>query len=220
MITPEKTYSTNPFVDNIIYYAKLMALNCTIKDEEEALSYETKESIRAADLLIACVEGKNSYDMFDFIPKEIISKYIDSISNLELYLNNELINNLKPEMEVSPDAVVRTKILEKYYKDGKTSDVLIDGNVDTNYIFEVASYDQYNNLAETLQEIVGIKVSKKGGAEITETTSETDQEIGYRKYSVPITIYGVYTVSTDNSWPQGLYLANESVFTVHPGAID
>ena len=88
MITPEKTYSTNPFVDNIIYYAKLMALNCTIKDEEEALSYETKESIRAADLLIACVEGKNSYDMFDFIPKEIISKYIDSISNLELYLNN------------------------------------------------------------------------------------------------------------------------------------
>ena len=139
---------------------------------------------------------------------------------LELYLNNELINNLKPEMEVSPDAVVRTKILEKYYKDGKTSDVLIDGNVDTNYIFEVASYDQYNNLAETLQEIVGIKISKKGGAEITETTSETDQETGYRKYSVPITIFGVYVVSTDNSGPQGLYLANESVFTVHPGTID
>ena len=33
MITPDKTYSTNPFVDNIIYYAKLMALNCTIKDD-------------------------------------------------------------------------------------------------------------------------------------------------------------------------------------------
>ena len=130
---------------------------------------------------------------------------------LELYLNNELIKNLKPEMEVSPDAVVRTKILEKYYKDGKTSDILIDRNVDTNYIFEVASYDQYNNLAETLQEIVGIKVSKKGGAEITDTTSETDKETGYRKYSVPITIYGVYAVSTDNSWPQGLYLANESI---------
>ena len=45
---------------------------------------------------------------------------------LELYLNNELIKNLKPEMEASPDAVVRTTIIERYYKDGKTSDVLID----------------------------------------------------------------------------------------------
>ena len=111
-------------------------------------------------------------------------------------------------MEVSPDAIVRTKKNERYYKDGKISEALIEGNIDTN-LFEVASYDQYNNLAETLQEIVGIKVSKKEGEEITDTTSETDQETGYRKYSVPITIYGVC-----------LYLANKSVFTVHPEVID
>ena len=65
------------------------------------------------------------------------------------------------------------------------------GNIDTN-LFGAALCDQYNILAGTLQEIVGIKVSKKEGAEITDTTSETDQETGYRKYSVPITIYGVY----------------------------
>ena len=56
---------------------------------------------------------------------------------LELYLNNELIKNLKPEMEVSPDAIVRTKKNERYYKDGKISEALIEGNIDTN-LFEVA----------------------------------------------------------------------------------
>ena len=85
MITPEKTYSTNPFVDNIIYYAKLMGLNCTVKDEDEALQYETKETLRAADLLFACVEKSSKYDMFTYIPKEILSKYIESKSNLDLY---------------------------------------------------------------------------------------------------------------------------------------
>ena len=93
-------------------------------------------------------------------------------------------------MEVSPDGIVRTKIIERFYKDGKISEALIEGNIDTN-LFEAALYDQYNILAETLQEIVGIKVSKKEGAKITNTTSETDQETRYRKYSVPKTIYGV-----------------------------
>ena len=139
---------------------------------------------------------------------------------LKIYLNDELINDLKPEMEVSPDAVVRTKILEDYYKDGKSSDVLKDGTVDNPYVFEVASYDKYGNLAETLQEVVGIKVSKKGGDEVEDTTSETDKSTGYRKYTSQITVSGTYVVSTDKSGPQGLYLPNESIFIVHPGVID
>ena len=43
MVIPEKTYTNNPFVDNVIYYAKLLAMNCTVKDEEEAtLKYKLK----------------------------------------------------------------------------------------------------------------------------------------------------------------------------------
>ena len=139
---------------------------------------------------------------------------------LEIYVNDELVESLKPEMEVLPDSVVKTEILPKYYKDGKTSAVLVDGNTDTNYVFEVASYDKYNNLAETVQEVVGIKVSLKGGEEITKTTSETETSTGYRKYTVPATKSGTYVVSTDKSGPKGLYLANESIFTIHPGSID
>ena len=61
-----------------------------------------------------------------------------------------IVTDMSPEMEVSPDEIVRTKILEQYYKDGKNSSVLLDGNADIPYVFEVASYDQYDNLAETL----------------------------------------------------------------------
>ena len=139
---------------------------------------------------------------------------------LEVYVNDELVKNLKPKMEVSPDAVVVTKILEEYYKDGKSSAVLIDGNADTNYVFEVKSYDQYNNLAETIQEVVGIQVAYKGGNVVDKTTSVTDDATGKRKYTVPATKAGTYVVSTDKSGPHGLYLPNESIFVIHPGAID
>lgn len=107
MITPDKTYSTNPFVDNMVYYAKLMALNCTIKDEEEALSYETKESLYAADVLIACVEKKSNYEMFKSIPKEILEKYIPSTSNLDLYTKD--VSALKAHLN-SYSKYQRTKI--------------------------------------------------------------------------------------------------------------
>ena len=83
MITPTKTYSSNPFVDNVIYYGKLMAMNCTIKDEEEALANETKESLYAADVLFACVENRATYEMFEKIPQEILEKYIPV--KIELY---------------------------------------------------------------------------------------------------------------------------------------
>ena len=139
---------------------------------------------------------------------------------LKIYVNNQLVKKLSPEQEVSPNEVVRTKILEKYYKDGKSSAVLLDGTADKNYEFEVASYDKYNNLAETLQEVVGITVSFKGGDEVKKTTSETDINTGYRKYNVPATKAGVYVVSTNKSGPEGLYLPNESIFTIRPGAID
>lgn len=93
MITPEKISTTNPFVDNLIYYAKFMALNASIKDEDEALSHETKESLRAGDVYIACIEKNNTYEMFKSIPKEILEKYIAAQSNLDLYVSNS--NNLQ-----------------------------------------------------------------------------------------------------------------------------
>ena len=138
---------------------------------------------------------------------------------LEISLNGEKIESLAPEMEVSPDVVVRTNILKKYYQEGSTTN-LLDGTADLNYIFEVESFDKYDNFAETLQDLVGIKVTYRGGDEVKKITSETDTDTGYRGYSVTATKAGTYIVSTDKSGPQGLYLATESLFVIHPGAID
>ena len=48
------------------------------------------------------------------------------------------------------------------------------------YVFEVESYDQFNNLAETKQEVVGIKVTYKGGDEVKKQLQEQalHQDIG------------------------------------------
>jgi hypothetical protein len=142
---------------------------------------------------------------------------------LTISVNNEVIKNLKPEMEVSPDVVVRTQILEKYYKDGKTPDYLVDGNADKPYSFEVKSFDQYNNLAETIEKDLDLKVSYIDGNSLDvlkDLTSQADETTGYRKYTVTVTRYGTYVISTDRSGPKGLYLEKESKFNVVPGTID
>ena len=88
MIEVEKTITDNPFVDNLIYYSKYLALNCIIKDEDDALAHETPESFKAGDVYIACIEGKAKYEMFDSIPEEILEKYIKKSTNLDVFVNN------------------------------------------------------------------------------------------------------------------------------------
>ena len=140
---------------------------------------------------------------------------------LKIYVNNELIKNLNPEQEVSPDEVVVTRILEKYYKEKQNSKILIDGTTDKDYQFEVASYDQYNNLAETKQEVVEIKINYKLEArEIKDATSQSDETTGYRKYNVPCHVAGEYVIYTDKSGSKGLYLEYETTFNIIAGVID
>ena len=100
---------------------------------------------------------------------------------LKIYLNNQLLTYLNQEQEVSHDEVVRTEILPEYQKKPTSSKVLKDGTADDNYVFEVASYDQYGNLVETLKEVVGMKVNYQGRDEIL-TTSVINTTTGYRKY--------------------------------------
>ena len=75
-------------------------------------------------------------------------------------------------------------------------------------------------MAETTKEVVGIKVSYKGGDEVKKTTSETNTVSGFRQYNVPVTKAGTYIVNTDKSGPKGLYLSTEPIFEVKAGAID
>ena len=62
-----KVYTDNPFVDELIYYVKQIAPNCIIKNEQRADSCETVESLKAADLYIACCEKRADFNLFDSI---------------------------------------------------------------------------------------------------------------------------------------------------------
>ena len=88
MIEVEKIYTDNPFTDNLIYYAKFLALNCTIKNEEKALANESAESARNGNILIASINGTSRYETYDKFPIELLQKYINQKTNLDIYVED------------------------------------------------------------------------------------------------------------------------------------
>lgn len=65
-------YTDNPFVDILVYYTKIMAINCVVKNETTAINNETINSVKNSDLYIACIEGRATFDYFQVIPKNIL----------------------------------------------------------------------------------------------------------------------------------------------------
>lgn len=61
----KKIYTENPYVDEMVYYTKLMGIETTLKMKNLADSKETLESIKHAELYIACMEGTL---IFEIIP--------------------------------------------------------------------------------------------------------------------------------------------------------
>ena len=91
MIEVEKIQNSHgsAYAETMLYYAKLLALNCTVKDEDEALNNETAISQRFGDMLISCVEGHLTYEALPYVPKEILSKYIEERSNLDVFVDSD-----------------------------------------------------------------------------------------------------------------------------------
>ena len=143
LFIPEKTYTENPFMDNVIYYSKVLGCNATIKDEREALFYETKESLERADIYIACIENRATYGMFDEIPISILENYIKATTNLDIYIKDP--QWLKNHMDSYPLSK-RTKMLNNLSELARTT--YIDHyNIMVNYIKELGGTwleDNYN----------------------------------------------------------------------------
>ena len=133
MLYVDKTITENPFVDNVAYYAKLLALNCSVKDSEEALANETAESMKAGYRYIACIEGNATYELFDSFPVSILQNYIPQGSNLDIYSKNP--KWLKIRLE-NLDEPTRTATLNRLSKLART--VYIDHyDTMTKYIQEI-----------------------------------------------------------------------------------
>ena len=52
MYEPKMIYSDNPYIDAVVYYTKYLIVHSIIKDEEEADSRETIDSIRDGGIYI------------------------------------------------------------------------------------------------------------------------------------------------------------------------
>ena len=58
-------YTDNPYIDLLVYETKNMAANCIVKNEREALKYETLESRKASNDLISYKDGYPVSESFD-----------------------------------------------------------------------------------------------------------------------------------------------------------
>lgn len=70
----DKIFTDNPFIDELLYFTKTIAVNAVIKDSDKADANETVESLKAADLYIACRENKARFDHFKY-DYEFLTKY-------------------------------------------------------------------------------------------------------------------------------------------------
>lgn len=73
-----KTYSDNPFVDDLLYYLKQIAFGSVIKNMQEADNAESEESLKRADMLIMCTEKTTPYDLFDYSVDQMLEAGVDN----------------------------------------------------------------------------------------------------------------------------------------------
>ena len=131
----DRTLTNAAFVDSVVYYSKILALNAVIKDEEKALAAETKEISRAADIYIACREGKSRYDMFDYTRKELEATSVpESLIPSALQDKTKIPESMREELNSYMTSEYLANYVEKnnYYRrlmglpDYGTEGILID----------------------------------------------------------------------------------------------
>jgi hypothetical protein len=62
----EKVLTENPFVDELVYWTKILAMNAVIKNEQDALNNETVETVKKSDIYISCKEGTIRFELLTF----------------------------------------------------------------------------------------------------------------------------------------------------------
>lgn len=122
--------SENPFVDKLFKTLKVLVYNSIIKDEYTANRLETEESLKNAEIYMACIENRVSLAMFENIPEQFLRSvglsdyYIRSYYNLNcdvdaipkdnpsagITYRSQLLNILKPWF------LLNYKELNEYYR--------------------------------------------------------------------------------------------------------
>ncbi len=100
---PQITNTNNPYIDNIVYYTKIFALDTVLKDVDEAIKNETIETVKASDIYIHCMEHSAIFDYFDQFPAEVISAAFSfnvfEVNTVRSRVGNQ--NNYSPFIEIN-----------------------------------------------------------------------------------------------------------------------
>ena len=117
----KKVYTDNPYVDELVYYTKLMGLDTVLKMQAVADNCETVESLKAAGIFISCVENTVVFEMFDkcsitalnaagIIEPNLVQSCLKDIENVPLKYRDALTKALSKEY------IENYNELNKYYR--------------------------------------------------------------------------------------------------------
>lgn len=85
-----KIYTENPYVDEMVYYTRLMSMDTVLKMQDVADRYETLESVKNAGRYIACIEGVSTFNMFDSYTRSSLNKAgIVDEDSVRLYMSDK-----------------------------------------------------------------------------------------------------------------------------------
>lgn len=108
----DKIYTESPYVDEIVYYTKLLAVNTIIKNEQEALNNETLESLKNASMFIQCKEDTISFELIDSFPAEVLESSGIPAGDIEACIaNKDEIPESKRDLAVEK---MKAYIIENY----------------------------------------------------------------------------------------------------------
>ena len=89
----KKIYTDNPYVDEMVYYTKIMGLGTVLKMQDLADRGETIESLKAGGLYISCIEGNAIFEQFTLtadalnaagiVAPNIVKEILDGIRSID-----------------------------------------------------------------------------------------------------------------------------------------
>lgn len=174
----EKIFTDNPFIDELVYFTKTIAVNAVIKDSDKADANESIDSLKAADLYIACRENKARFEHFDFDYDFLVSTHILPPAIVEQCAKD---NTRIPEKY--RDKLLKLKIQESIIEYEETNDYYrmlmgLPNMADTDYIY--LTEDDLSDIPELYDKyLLSIKSSQNNNINLDEETGITTIKLPY-----------------------------------------
>ena len=109
---PNMTYTSNAFLDYLLYYCKLLSFSSVIKDEDIAEQKETTESLMAGDIYISCVENNVIFELFTYTKQQLNYVGITDPSLVSRCIRDK--NNIPPSYRSAITEKARQDYIDNY----------------------------------------------------------------------------------------------------------